>query len=367
MGHDLPQSRTAWNRWVCRLPQPSGSPDTSLEQYIRSSGGWAPPVKLPAVARGDSRFRSAAPSAVERVRGARPEDDTWRADALAGSRHSRWIEELRQPLGSHDLQLARQTCARVTRIALQDYAPALLLLSDENRLRVQAITAYTLTLFDFVRQTGLEGERLAAINRWEFDLECALEGNPPGQPVFVLLADLERRRPWARAGFEHLHGFARRRSADRRPANRRAAEGEASMMASSLGWLLLGSQPPASVVGLAAGLVRLRALATLGDDLRRHRCRLPITEVAEDWHATEPGAAALQGPVATECGRIRHLLEPRDWLPHIPPELRRAVRYCQAAGLRLLRQTEERGATIVDRPPAIGPLSRLALLARCRW
>ena len=58
---------------------------------------------------------------------------------------------------------------------------------------------------------------MAAINRWEYVLEQTLEGRPPGQPIFVRIAELERQTPWSREGFDLLHACARQRAAVPRP------------------------------------------------------------------------------------------------------------------------------------------------------
>ena len=300
--------------------------------------------------------------------GSRPSDESWRADALVGSRHSRWVEELRQPLDLHDEVRAADICAQVSRLALQDFAPALLLLSRLHRQRLQTITAYVLTLFDFVRQSGLEGERLTAINRWEFDLEAALEGHPAGQPVFVQIYALERQQPWAREGFDRLHGLARRRSVQLRPIDRQAAEGEAAVLGECLAWLFLGQRPTEPVARMASAWVRLRGLLNLGDDLRRHRARLPTSELPQNW-SLKDGSSQLvvANAIHDECGRLGPMLADRSLSSQVPKALRAAARYCQRTAMRLLEQTESKGVGLLESPPQIGLWSRLALLARSRW
>lgn len=138
--------------------------------------------------------------------------EDWRADALARSRHSRLASELREPLDQRDPERAERVCAEVTRDALGDFAPALILLSPERRRRVQALTAWTVALFDLALRpglAGLDGDRLAQINAWEFRTEEALEGSPPGQPVFVLLEREERERPWPREALDEIVASAR--------------------------------------------------------------------------------------------------------------------------------------------------------------
>lgn len=308
------------------------------------------------------------PSPVERVRGSRPEEETWRADALAGSRHSRWVEELRQPLDLHDREQAEEICGQVARLALQDFAPAQLLLSKPDRQRLQAVTAYALTLFDFARQSGLEGERLTAMNRWDFDLEATLDGQPVGQPVFVLIHALEQQRPWNREAFDLLHATARHRCVQIRPPDRQAAEREAHLLGKSLAWLLLPAEPDDPVAHFAAGLIRLRGLLNLGDGLRRHCASLPLSELPESW-SPDHGAnrQALEKAIRNEVARLESVMESREYLRLMPRDLRAAARYCQRAAQQLLRQVQEVGATLIEAPPRVGLLDRLGLLVRSRW
>src|SRR6185436_12952023 len=99
---------------------------------------------------------------------------------------------------------AARVCAQVARPLLGAFAPVLALLPRGERRRTEALLAYARTLFDFARQPGPEGERLAMINRLEFDLESALSGAPPEQPVFLRLAYEEARRPWPRPPLDRL-------------------------------------------------------------------------------------------------------------------------------------------------------------------
>jgi hypothetical protein len=146
----------------------------------------------------------------EEIRDRHPADPAWRADALGASRHRRLADEIPQPKDDFDTARAEALCAEICREALRDYAPGLALLTPADRRRAQALTAYTRTLFDFARQRGLEGERLAQINRWEFTLESALSGRPVGQPVFVAMARCEGERPWPREALDELATAARR-------------------------------------------------------------------------------------------------------------------------------------------------------------
>ena len=113
------------------------------------------------------------------------------------------------PVEDDDPERARRLCAAVTRDLLGELAPSLILLPAVERARVQALTAYSRTLFDFALQAGMHGEKLARINRWEYSLEQALDGDPPGQPVFVAMATTDRDRPWDRDALDTIGAAAR--------------------------------------------------------------------------------------------------------------------------------------------------------------
>lgn len=98
-----------------------------------------------------------------------------------------------------------------------------MLLPPAERRRVQALCAWTLTLFDFAHQPGLEGDRLALINSWEFSLEEALTETPPAQPVFVMMAGEEKARAWNRDGLDHIVDVARSEAVGRPPQPRALA------------------------------------------------------------------------------------------------------------------------------------------------
>lgn len=288
----------------------------------------------------------------------RPSDESWRADALARSRHTRWADELRAPLEDCDPDKAAAICAAVTRVALRDFAPAVMLLSPVERTRARALAAYALTLFDFASQTGLEGERLAQINRMEFDLEAALTSEPRGQPVFILMKEAA---PWPPEALDRIAAGARLRVAEPRPATERAARAEALELGGALAEALTGVRS-AGTGALAAGLLRLADLLGLSEDARRHRPRLSREALADDWIRGTCQSAALGGAIREACRAIAELLADID-LGGLSPTERRAARYLHSAGRRLLVAAERCGENLLDGPPELGPLTRIGLLA----
>jgi hypothetical protein len=280
-----------------------------------------------------------------------PQGSEWRADALAGSRHSRISDHLVQPIESHDVEKAAVICAQVTRTVLGDLTPALILLHAEWRQRVQALTAYGLTLFDFAKQTGLEGERLSQINRWEFELETALSG-----------------KPWPVEALDRLGNAARRRITSRRPSTAGALDQQALALGGALVGALVKEGGTPALDSFAAALLRIRALQDLTHSLRRHQATLPVDELTDAWDPeSRTNGDQVERAIATECRRIRALLaDGSRAVSEAPVPMRSAGIYLLLAGRRLLADIEKRGAAILDQPPRLGLLSRLGLLLRAR-
>lgn len=303
------------------------------------------------------------PRPVERVRGEHPTDAGWRADALARSRHSDLRAELAPPGEDHDPDRAAAVCGDVCRRALGGLAAGLILLPAAARARAQAAAACGVALFDFARQTGLEGEKLAQINRWELELELALEGAPAGQPVFVRLALLHAEAPWPPALFDGLVGAARRRVARPRPRDEAQLEAECLDLG-RLALLALGEEAPRQgAVELAALVVRARRLLALGEDLRRHLAGLPTSALPV------AGAVASEVDVQAAAACERELLATRlreaSSLPAaLSPPLRPAGRFALGAARRLATRLDP---ARLDAAPELGLFERIALLLRSRF
>ncbi|HSS79293.1 MAG TPA: squalene/phytoene synthase family protein [Thermoanaerobaculia bacterium] len=296
-----------------------------------------------------------------------PEGEAWRADSLSRSRHSRLDAEVSRPIADFDEDKAAALCADLTRDVLGDFAPALLLLPATERRRAQALLAYAHTLFDFARQHGVEGERLAQINRWEWTLEAALTGQPVGQPIFLRMARENERRRWPVDALDELAGCARRRALRRQPATVADAEVDALSLGRAIASALLEKSLNAEIDGLASALVRLWALQHLGDEVDRRRCPLPAAEVPEGdagrWDRSQLLASARR-----ECDRLRgRLLKAPRGLADLPLGYRRAAVFALLGALRLLTEIEDSGRDLLASPPRLGMGSRIGFLLRARW
>ncbi len=277
------------------------------------------------------------PAPVERASGRPPSDAEWRADALARSQHSRLDELMAEPLEDHDAERAGAVCAEITRRGLRDFAPALVLLSPAERRRVQALAAFGLTLFDFARQSSLEGEKLSQINRWSFDLESTLAGAPPGQPVFVLLAATHAEKAWPEEALLRLANSARRRALRARARSAGEAERDARGLAAALAGALLPEATEGVVDGLA-GLLRVSRLVGLGEDRRRHQAGLARDELPEEWDAGPSSDRDARGRRAPGVRAARRS-PPLAGLARRPPSTLAARR-----SLRSPRRSEARAA-----------------------
>lgn len=259
-------------------------------------------------------------------------------------------------------------CAGIARNVLGDFSPALLLLPGTERQRAQALLAYACTLFDFARQSGPEGEKLAQIHRWEQTLGTALSGQPVDQPIFFRMAWENDRRRWPVDPLDELAACARRRALWRRqPATIADAEVEALSLGRAVAAALLEKDLNAEIDGLASALVRLWSLQRLGDEMNRARCPLPASEVSlGDGGQYDP--AQVMGAARRECQRIRsRLLRTPRGLVGLPHGYRRAAVFSLLAALRLLTEIEDEETDLLNTPPRLGVGSRIGFLLRARW
>lgn len=229
-----------------------------------------------------------------------------------------------------------------------DLAPALMLLSRQSRLRAQALAAYTITLFDFARQPGLEGERLAGLNRWQFELEQALDGSPTGQPVFVRLAEEEQTTPWQREEFDRLHAVARRLAVVAHESDSTADESVDHTIVDSWLTLLSGTSPDETTIQQGATVLKLhRLLRSQG--------------------ASHGLSAATRERLDAESDRMRATLRSPVKAGDLAPDLTAAAAYLQRACLALMDQAERSIRRRTSRRPKLGILRRLSILFRARW
>ncbi len=275
-----------------------------------------------------------------------PDSSRSRGDALAGSPHTRLIDQLKPPTHDHDPDRAAQICAAVCRQAMLDFAPALMLVAPERRIRLQAVLAYTITLLDFACQPGLEGERLAGLNRWQFELEEALDGHPTGQPVFVRLGLAEAEQPWLRDEFDRLHRAARHIAVTSSAEACELPDETIKEIADAWIALVLGVRPEPVTVQQGVAVLRVHGLLrTAGsEDSDALGSRNRIAEKSRELRRI------LSEPIQKANGTERYLA---------------AANYVRLASLALLDAID---SSRQDRTrPSIGLFRRLIILGRARW
>jgi phytoene/squalene synthetase len=257
---------------------------------------------------------------------------------------------------------AEPLAAALTREALGDFAPALLLLPATERARVRTLLAYACTLTACAGQDGMEEERLAQIDRWEAGLERALGGETRTPPICLRMARENARRRWPADALDELAECARRRVLRPQPVTAADAAADARSLARAAAGALLETRLNAEVSGFAGALIRLHALQHLGAAMARGRCPLPADE-------GQPLAGeALGEAVRRECARLRPwLLRAPRGLVELPVPYRRAGVFSLLAALRLLSDIEEAGARVLSAPPHLPPATRVGMLARARW
>jgi phytoene/squalene synthetase len=258
--------------------------------------------------------------------------------------------------------VAEPLAAALTREALGDFAPALLLLPATERARVRTLLAYACTLMACAGQDGVEEERLAQIDRWEAGLERALGGETRTPPICLRMARENARRRWPADALDELAECARRRVLRPRQATAADAAADARNLARATAGALLETRLNAEVSGFAGALVRLHAVQHLGAAMASGRCPLPADE-------GQPLAGeALGEAVRRECARLRPwLLRAPRGLVELPVPYRRAGVFSLLAALRLLSDIEEAGARVLSAPPHLPPATRVGMLARARW
>jgi hypothetical protein len=282
-----------------------------------------------------------------------PARDQARSSALDGSEHSSF-RDLRPPEESFDLPASVAVCARITRDLMGDFAPGLVLLAPAERRRVQALVAWTRTLMDFTSDRSLEGERLSQINRWQFALEQALDGDPPGQPIFVVLAEEERRRPWPRDAFDELAAIARTRISEGRPRRIEGADAAYRRLGAAFFWALCGERCPARVSSLSAGVIRAHSLKGWRDRLAFDRPDLQIGTRDDD-------PISFPDAVLGEAAAIEALLAGASQSEVLAKPYHRLGHFTLGTALAITSRARSR----IDRtePPAIPLITRLRLIA----
>lgn len=281
----------------------------------------------------------------------------------------------------------------VAETVLGDFAPALTLLSEPERERAFALTAYASALFDRARsgdgRQDVENRRarVDSIDRLDRQLRDRLRrlegrtgssGTSPAfsgaradrpPPAVEAMARAHRRRSWPPEALDELATTARRRAVTPRPATRRDGFASALRVGSALACAQLGAPQPPEVARFAGALLRLALLRNLGAELDAGRCSLALEDLRGDMAqaSAKPDLRQIVLAVRGQCQRLRpDLLAVGKALADLPGPYRRAASYLLLAGLRLLAELEDADSLFLTDPPKIGRATRWRLLLRAR-
>lgn len=282
-----------------------------------------------------------------------------------GSTHNRH-HGLVAPSEDYDLTRAARICSQVCSGVMGDLAPALSLVSIHERRRAECLVAYARTLFDFARQPGMEGERLTEINRWEFSLEMALDGESPGQPIFLQIAAEARRRPWPAATFSVLGRAARSEASGDQRWDDEGCEAWLRGIAAAFVTGLLDCESQREWVAFGVTLMRVRILQDWGHHLRASRLHLLPAELRDAGVGVDPGA--LASLVVSQCARLgRELRSLEPALGSLPRPYRRAALGLALLSHALVGRIAKTGEALLGAPPRLDRVRRLWALLRARW
>ena len=295
------------------------------------------------------------------------ERPTWSAASAAGM--------LLDP-GGDELSVRRHS-AEVTARCLGDLSRVLELLTDHERDRAILLAALTDALFDVARGEGPgavdagnsvanPAGRIDDLNRIAFQVARALRGEAPESVFLELFAAEARRRTFTRRALDELFAAARAVAREPRPADEATLDVRARQLGEALATALLGAEPPASLVDLAAGSIRLVRLQHLSVDLRSRSVTLPVSDLAEpiQYRSEEEIVQAID----RECNALHHLLlKGARAAGEVPLTFRRPVAFLLPIAIALLGLIEERPRVVARRVRHLGLWKLRVSFWRARW
>jgi hypothetical protein len=268
-------------------------------------------------------------------------------------------DHLLLPLEDFDGERAAALCAEVCRQAFEHLAPALILIRSSERRHIQARGAYLLALFDFASQPGMEGERLSQINRWEFNLDQTLAGNPIGQPIFVHLAKCYAAKPWNDMYFGRLVALARHQAASEKGLVGVALDRWFTELGGALREQFLGEDAPIELDGVFSAIARAQRIKTRVLLQLRHR-------KAENPVEFRPGFGSDVSTLGDEIDALQRDLEAGRYLIKLVPHShRRALSYTVRASHAILNRCRAALSTSDALLLQLGIFARLHLLLAC--
>lgn len=265
------------------------------------------------------------------------ERPTWTAESAAG-----------RLFAAVDEAASLRHCSELAERHLGDFARVLSLFTERERLRATLLLALVDAIFDVAGMPVPVAERVENLNRIAFQVARALRGEATEAAFFRLFAGEARRRSFTRPALDELFAAARVAARSPRPETSADLDVRAHQLGEAIATALLGAEPTAAVVDLAAGLIRLTRLQALPMQISRspqRGCWLPLAELPEPLQYRSDDE--LADAVTRECVALHHLLlKGARAAAEVPLTFRRPVAFALPVAIALLGLLEERPRTV---------------------
>lgn len=271
---------------------------------------------------------------------------------------------------------AYRYCARLAARHYENFTVISWFVPAPLRPPLAAIYAYCRGVDDLGDE--YQGDRLAALDRWEAELDRAYRGNP-SHPVFVALADAISRWQLPREEFQKLIEANRRDQRQSRYATFAELLDYCRHSADPVGRLVLalfGYRDPERIAWSDAICTALQLVNFLQDvdvDRARGRCYLPEEDLAAAGIGVEAvlqgrGGPALASVVAREAERARALFDAGAPLERsVPWRLGCQLRLYRLGGLAILDRLQQIGYNPWAGRPTLSRAAKLRLAGRVLW
>lgn len=267
-------------------------------------------------------------------------------------------------------------CERVARTQAKNFYYSFLLLSRPQRQAMCAIYAFMRYCDDLSDAEGVS-DRAGAIARWQTDLDSALAGNPPENPVWPAFSDAVARY---RIPHEYFRDMIRGVSSDLEPRHIRTFQelyDYCYHVASVVGLTIIhifGFDDPRALdlaerCGVAFQLTNI--LRDVREDAEHGRVYLPEEDLERFGVNPEElkGAAlspALRSLLAFEADRARtYYLESEPLLEMIHSESRASLKALIGIYSRLLERISNSGYEVLGERVRVPAWEKIWILARC--
>jgi 15-cis-phytoene synthase len=269
-----------------------------------------------------------------------------------------------------DERALRRAYARCRRMQLRHdptFFAATQRLPRDVRPAVHAVYGYVRAADELVDGPARNGDRRAALDAWEHELDAARDGAPSRHPVIAALVDAGERHDLP---LEELRVYMRsmRIDCDGRVRIASGAELDAYMdgSAAAVGRVmapLLGSPDAEEVARLGVAFQLTNFIRDVREDWAMDRVYLP--GLAEDELARGEAGSEVRRAVAHQVDRARALFADTAGAPdRCHADVRRGMRLARAVYARILDRVEAGGYDVVARRTSLAPWELAAAMRR---